>query len=178
VPKNPSKEELESLRIPAKFFAEMKLPREMSMQELASLQSEMRSALWGVLPGCAQGFEIKLSLSFKSVTIQNPQKNMENSPSVWVFGNTRDVALYELFTLLRDSEQISRIRLCPGCNHIFYKVKRQKYCSQRCTNRDYMRQYRSTQADKLSESNHKQYEKRTKAKVGKTVKVGRRPRRK
>ncbi len=177
VAKQISKEELESMGVSSEVTAEIKLQREMTIEELRSLQSEMRSVLWGVVPGCSMD-KIRLNLSFKSLTLPNPFKNMEEIPIIWVFGSTRDVVLYELFTLLRDSEETKRIQLCPECRKIFYKVKRQKYCSQRCANRDYMRQYRATKSEQISESNHKQYEKRTKAKTGKTVKVGRRPRRK
>jgi hypothetical protein len=94
-----------------------------------------------------------------------------------VKGSSRDCFIFILYRLLTQEPGIVKhITLCSGCGQIFYKIKRQKYCSQRCANRMYMQQYRAKNDSVISESNHKQYEKRTKAKVGNTVKVGRRPR--
>jgi hypothetical protein len=94
-----------------------------------------------------------------------------------VHGSSRDCFLFILYHLVtQEPGTVKRIELCPGCGQIFYKIKRQKYCSQRCSNRTYMQQYRATNGDEISESNHKQYEKRAKAKTGKSVKIGRRPR--
>lgn len=94
---------------------------------------------------------------------------------IGVHGSSRDCLLFILYRLLvQEPGTVRRISLCPGCGRIFYKIKRQKYCSQRCSNRMYMQEYRSKNGEETSEANHKQYEKRVKAKLGKTVKVGRR----
>jgi hypothetical protein len=87
----------------------------------------------------------------------------------------REVLLYRLMRLLESSANTSRLQICPECRRIYIKVKRQKYCSQRCANRAYIREWRSSKGE--SKANHKQYEKRTKAKTAKSVQVGRRPRR-
>lgn len=98
---------------------------------------------------------------------------------IGVFGSSRDCFIFVLYRLLtQETGMVQRITLCPGCGRIFYRVKRQKYCSQRCSNRMYMQQYRAKNGKEVSESNHKQYEKRTKEKIGKAVRIGRRPRRK
>jgi hypothetical protein len=100
------------------------------------------------------------------------------SDIIAVEGSSRDCFIFILYRLLTQEPGIvKRITLCPGCGRIFYRIKRQKYCSQRCSNRMYMQEYRAKNGEVVSESNHKQYEKRTKAKVGKSVKVDRRPRR-
>jgi len=76
-------------------------------------------------------------------------------------GEPRDVLLYRLIRLLESSADIQRLRVCPGCQRIFLKVKRQKYCSQKCANRSYMREYRAIGGEK--DANHTQYEKRKQA---------------
>lgn len=96
---------------------------------------------------------------------------------IGVHGSSRDCLLFILYRLLvQEPRMVQRISLCPGCGRIFYRIKRQKYCSQRCSNRMYMQEYRGKKSDKISEVNHKQYEKRIKSEVGSAVKVARRKR--
>jgi hypothetical protein len=96
--------------------------------------------------------------------------------SLDVVGNVRDMFLYVLARVLAQPGMSDRVRICPGCMKLFLKVKRQKYCSQRCSNRVYMHDYRAVKIEQISESNHKQYEKRTRAKTGKAVKIARKRR--
>jgi hypothetical protein len=91
-------------------------------------------------------------------------------------GEVADILLYRLIQLLEPSTNLlRRLRICPECKKIFVKVKRQKYCSQICANRAYMREYRAIKGE--SDSNHKQYVKRKEKQAGKSVNVTRRPRR-
>jgi hypothetical protein len=61
-----------------------------------------------------------------------------------VFGPARDVFLWHLFVLLQQ-EPLDRIRRCPECATIFYRVKKQAYCSRTCGNRVTQRRWRERQ---------------------------------
>lgn len=51
-------------------------------------------------------------------------------------GDTRDVTLLRLFHLLSNNGS-APLRLCPEpeCGRLFYRVRRQEYCSKKCVNR-------------------------------------------
>ena len=86
-------------------------------------------------------------------------------------GSTRDMFLLRLFLLLT-REPSDRILRCKAtdCDKIFYRERKQVYCSTRCTNRNYMKSYRKPQREDrnlkeiASEDNHRRYEKRVKRK--------------
>ena len=59
-------------------------------------------------------------------------------------GNVRDTFLFTLSFLLLH-EGIDRIRECPECHKIFYRVRRQIRCSAACTNRVLVRAFRERQ---------------------------------
>lgn len=59
----------------------------------------------------------------------------------WLFtvkGPSRDVILEQLFHLL-GTESTDQIRLCPrpDCGAMFYRIRRQEYCSRNCVNKAY-----------------------------------------
>jgi hypothetical protein len=93
-----------------------------------------------------------------------------------VAGPTRDVYLYTLYQLLSQDEA-QRIMQCPECGTIFVRVRKQRYCSRRCTNRVNMRDWRHTEKGKAGESgrNHARYTARVQRGKGAKVKIGRRP---
>lgn len=75
---------------------------------------------------------------------------------------------------LFSAEPTSEIKQCKSqkCNNVFYRVRRQEFCSKACSNRDHMARTRAvTTADKSAESdnNHKNYKKRIQKKLGKGV---------
>lgn len=148
-------------------------------EELSALQKEVYEVLnsaasWGKAINPKSVIKLDAPLPRHHISVDlDLRQNL-----IGVHGSSRDCLLFILYRLLvQDPGTVQHISLCPGCGRIFYRIKRQKYCSQRCSNRMYMQQYRAKNGEEVSESNHKQYEKRTKAKIGKTVKVGRRPRR-
>jgi hypothetical protein len=83
------------------------------------------------------------------------------SVTLYVVGSPRDVFLERLFSLLRQ-EPSNRILRCKAldCDQIFYRVRKQRYCSPRCQSRDFMRQFRKSNGEKESERNHKRYKAR------------------
>lgn len=149
--------------------------REFSSDDMRSLQAETYAALHSsaTISGTSAALPISVHLSLS----RNPS-NWKKKNVLELLGSSRDCFLMILFHLL-SQEPVNRIQACPGCNRIFYKAKRQKYCSRRCSNRVYMREYRSTENGKvaISDANHAQYSRRTKKRIGKPVKIARRPRR-
>jgi hypothetical protein len=91
-------------------------------------------------------------------------------------GKEHDIFLLRVFLLLI-REPTNRVLRCDAadCDRIFYRVRKQKFCSQRCQSRDFMRRFRNP--DEESERNHKRYENRMKKKLGQKTRVARRPRR-
>jgi hypothetical protein len=58
-----------------------------------------------------------------------------------VEGSTRDAFILRVFALMvRDST--TRLRRCPECNVIFYRMGKQQYCSRPCVNRATVRTWR------------------------------------
>jgi hypothetical protein len=61
-----------------------------------------------------------------------------------VHAPVRDLFLWHLFLLVLQ-EPLDRIRRCPECGTIFYRVKKQAYCSRKCGNRVTQRRWRERQ---------------------------------
>ena len=59
-------------------------------------------------------------------------------------GPQRDIFLFNLLVLLK-LQPVDRLRACPECSRIFYRKRRQKYCSRDCTNRVSVRRWRQKQ---------------------------------
>jgi endogenous inhibitor of DNA gyrase (YacG/DUF329 family) len=91
-------------------------------------------------------------------------------------GELRDLFILRLIHLLQ--KDASHLRRCPECQTIFYRVRKQEYCSRRCTNRANMREWRKTPKGKARESdlNHSRYQARVRRTVGPKVTPDRRPR--
>jgi uncharacterized C2H2 Zn-finger protein len=103
-------------------------------------------------------------------------KGPTQDAALFVHGDLRDLFLLRLvFLLQRDA---SHIRRCPECGSIFYRVRKQEYCTRRCTNRANMRAWRQGPNGKAQESdaNHRRYRARVKRAGSPKAKVARRPR--
>jgi hypothetical protein len=68
-------------------------------------------------------------------------------------GATRDVFLLYLWLLIRE-EGVDRIKRCPECKKMFYRVAKQQYCTRACTNRANVRAWR--QRGEAEQSAHNQ----------------------
>lgn len=151
---------------------------QLSNEEMSKLQKEVYEVLnsaasWGKKINPRSIIKLDAPLPRHRISVDLELRG----DMIGVHGSSRDCLLFILYRLLvQEPGIVRRISLCPGCGRIFYKIKRQKYCSQSCSNRMYMQEYRAKKSDKISEVNHKQYEKRTKARIGSAVKVGRRKR--
>jgi hypothetical protein len=149
--------------------------RNLSIEDLKALQRETQIALIHFAsPSPAHRVSL---LSGSQISVSLSLNRDDQRKVLCVAGSPRDCFLMVLYLLL-SKEPVGRIRICPGCSEVFYKVKKQKYCSRRCSNRVYMRQYRKTDngKDEVSKSNKKAYEKRTEKRYGKKFKFP--PRRK
>jgi len=92
-------------------------------------------------------------------------------------GATRDMCLVTLLFLL-NQESLDRIRRCPECGTIFYRIQKQQYCSRSCTNRANVRTWRQREEVKSQEQEkaHERYKAKRTAGGSRNTKVERRPR--
>jgi hypothetical protein len=135
--------------------------REFSIEEIRQLQAEVQAVFRSA--AIVSGERVALPINVCYTLMRDPQ-DWKRKVLIEVAGDSRDCFLTVLYHLL-SQEPVNRLAMCPGCNLIFYRVKKQKYCSVKCGNKVYMREYRAIGGEK--DSNHKQYEKRKSAEVPK-----------
>ncbi len=70
-----------------------------------------------------------------------------NQAQLYATGSVEDCFLTRLFFLLGTSPQ-GRILICPGCEIIFYREGKMRYCSRRCANRMAARRFQKRKAAK------------------------------
>jgi hypothetical protein len=94
-----------------------------------------------------------------------------------VSGTTQDTFLMVLYVLL-SREPTDRILRCPECPTIFYRVRKQQYCSRPCVHRAAARKWRRTEKGQQYERQRSRtrYEARVKRTHGNRVKINRRAR--
>lgn len=94
---------------------------------------------------------------------------------VWI-GDLRECFCSEAFQVI--GQLGPRLRACaaPNCTKYFVQVRRQKYCSSRCSQHVRTATFQKARRDKFAQLKHVAYEKKQKEKFGPRVKVGRRPR--
>jgi hypothetical protein len=121
---------------------------------IRELQKDVRRLLQGAVD--------RMPLEAPAVPIQGLFSIMFSSQGtekrIVGYGPTRDMVLITLLSLL-DPEHLDRIRKCPECNSIFYRIAKQQYCGRRCTNTANMRNYRQREQVKVDEREkaHKRY---------------------
>lgn len=101
------------------------------------LQADVRSLLREVIAAKGQPGYVK----YVSLRAQWGIVDFKGTPVPCVSGPARDLFLVRLFFLLV-REGIDRLRKCPECGNIFYRVRRQIRCSSACTNRALVRAFR------------------------------------
>jgi hypothetical protein len=104
------------------------------------------------------------------------ERDQDEDAALFHDGSLRDLFLSTLvFLLVRD---VAHVRRCPECRTIFYRVRKQRYCTRTCTNRANMRDWRNTAQGKARESdrNHGRYQARVRRNTSPKAKVARRPR--
>jgi hypothetical protein len=90
-------------------------------------------------------------------------------------GTTRNTFLVVLYFLL-SREPTDRILRCPECQTIFYRIRKQQYCSRPCVHRAAVRKWRRTETGQRYERqrSRSRYEARVKRTHGHRVKINRR----
>jgi hypothetical protein len=112
-----------------------------------------------------------------SMTLTLHVYRMNEAVYIDALGELREVVLTTL-ALLLSRQGPAPIRRCPECQTIFYRVRKQQYCSPRCAKRASMRQWRQTEEGKAyerkrSRTRHLQHIQQT---LGQHVKVNRQAR--
>lgn len=153
------------------------LPHEFTLENFVALQKEAYAILSEIVAGRDTGMPSAPMREIKAKLTAFSFHGMKNRSILQAQGSTRDMFLLRLYLLL-GQEPVDRILRCKAtdCNRIFYRKRKQEFCSTRCTNRDYMKTYRTEQTSNptlkaiASDENHSRYEKRVeKAKPGKAV---------
>ncbi|HEV8642369.1 MAG TPA: hypothetical protein VGV13_14835 [Methylomirabilota bacterium] len=115
-------------------------PKELPESALRDLQEDVRALLGQVAPA--------RPLKWRMVEIKGPLLlNVIAGPPAWVrsAGHPRDAVLLSLAWLL--AADPSAVRRCPepACHRLFYRVRRQVYCSTPCVKRANKRAERHAQ---------------------------------
>ena len=93
---------------------------------------------------------------------------------VYRSGVLRDRFLMTVTDLLQGQGQ--QLRMCPVCQRLFVVVKRQTYCSPRCSQNTRTKKYRTIHKDALRVKRRQRLETKMQARYGPKVKIARRPR--
>jgi CGNR zinc finger len=111
--------------------------------------------------------QYKIEAKYHAIAVPGLEKS---GAMLQAMGPTRDMFLLRLFNLV-SREPFDRILRCKAsdCERIFYRKRKQEYCSTKCTNRAYMKDYRkgSNYAQSAAEQAHERYKKRMKKLHGK-----------
>jgi len=130
-------------------------PKEMTIEAFQALQVEVRTLLADVFP--LPSAEPRVPVHFFSPWVQ--PKIFAVGPGYFVGrGTPRDCTLFVLGHLLQKLPKNS-VRHCPECTLPFVRIRKQQYCTRRCTNRANMRAWRQTKQGKAKASaqNHRRY---------------------
>ena len=159
------------------------LPQDYSEDAMRQLQQETLAIFSSVVDSrtlFVNNFTHDVSQGWVNITGQFslssfPDLRKKSSSHLMIKGPTRDVFLMTLLVLL-NHEPTDRILRCPECHTIFYRVRKQQYCSRPCTNRANVRQWRQEEGNqgKEQEQAHARYLKKQPLDV--QSKVKRRPR--
>jgi hypothetical protein len=107
---------------------------------------------------------------------QEPPPEPQGSPwrnLLGIRGTARDMFRLVLCLVLM-LESTDRILPCPECKKLFYRIRRQEYCSRACVNRANVRKWRATEEGKQQEAKRARakYERKVQQDTGAKVKVG------
>jgi hypothetical protein len=154
------------------------LPNEYPEDDFRSLQEDVRMllrSLVGRRDQTLRGIRSVPIAVYVTVLIVPPMEGKPERRMLTPTGPTRDVFLWILSHLLEQGPT-NPIRKCPECDTIFYRIRKQQYCSRTCVTRAGMRKWRQTETGKRYERARSQtrYEAQAKRRTSLSVKVGRR----
>jgi len=149
------------------------LPSELSEDDFRALQGEVKAILQSLVhEGFLSALKTELHGHFALARFSTGDFSV-----LTVHGATRDMCLLTLLYLLNQAP-LGRIRRCPECGTIFYRIQKQQYCSRSCTNRANVRTWRQREEVKIHEQEkaHERYKDKRTAGRNSNVKVARKPR--
>ena len=129
-------------------FYPMTPPKDMTEKQLRNLQNEMREVLEFFVEkesgsGVREGRPIRIKLDY-TVTPKGFS----------AMGSVRDCTLAQLMEILKCSDTKPVMR-CPQCQKIFYRKRKQLFCSTTCTNREMAQRKRRRDAETQKKSRRK-----------------------
>lgn len=93
----------------------------------------------------------KLSAYFAiSKQPKNVSQDAPRVPTLFLLAELEDTFILRLLLKLW-GESTDRIQTCPECGSLFYRIRKQKYCSRPCANRVSVRKFRATEKGKRQE---------------------------
>ena len=116
------------------------LPADYTPDDFARLQGETRALLGGLVvgrdalqapDGGADAPQIALGAGLRLAVLPLPPPLR---PRLTITGATRDMFLFTLASLLTTGA-VEKLRQCPECRTIFYRIRKQIFCTRGCTNR-------------------------------------------
>jgi len=140
--------------------------RSPSEQDLHGIQADVQQLLdWYVGLGPAASSKrprrpfrsIPITLDYRVVRLRHQGRTRGISVIV-VAGKLRDCVLAVLLHLLAQQPAIP-IELCPECRKVFYRQRRQVFCSRRCTNRAMTNRKRARDREQAAEIQNKRNKK-------------------
>ena len=103
------------------------LPTDYSMEQLIELQTYCSLILQSAAYGSGV---IEMPIVLRFSLFRGPKYQCT---SLYLTGSFRDIFLYTLFHLINTEERNSILRCpVPGCGKIFYRVRKQRFCSHAC----------------------------------------------
>jgi hypothetical protein len=162
-------------------------PNQLSVNDLVTLQREVLEVLRGLVklrerPTRDEPEPLSALVLLNSQLQVTPglavfPRHGDTRVSTFFVGPFRDAFLMQLMTTLIQLP-LDTVRRCPECEAIFYRIRKQRYCSRTCTNRANMREWRKTPKGRARKSdlNHSRYQARVRHTSSPKAKVARRPR--
>ena len=155
----------------------VKLVGDLTVDELETLQKKCMGVLSHASVGRG-GLDYHGDQVITAVYSLAPRLPDGRKWTVFVGGRANDVVPVILIHLLMN-RPLNTLRACPECDRIFVRVRKQRYCSTKCSTRVYMRSYRQTENGKDSQAaaSRRTYVKRVRKQTGSgKVTPARRPR--
>jgi hypothetical protein len=126
--------------------------RDLLEPQIVALQSEFRQLLGALADGMRRAPATPGAASV-SVTVYSPVEikarysavGLGQAALITATGSARDISLLRLIHLLAQGENANRVRRCPDCGRLFFRKRRQLYCSKKCVNRVNKRDKRSAE---------------------------------
>lgn len=132
-----------------------------------------------LLEAVADGRRFEASYSGGSVILEAGRLRSEGGRAL----SYRDASLEDailrlaLDDLYENVKATGRIRRCPECSALFFATRvNQKYCCHACANKRASRLYRAAHGPERADRQHQRYERKLRERLGRNVKVRRRPR--